>query len=215
MKKSSVSLIITSYHLDEEMAELTRKCIASLKYGRPDEVILVDDASPLQVEFEGIDRHVKRLENGGFPKCANTGWKAANGDILILSNNDVEYTPGWLEGILKPLNEGYDISSIRVSDSDGWTVEDYIEEDGTFGSLWAMKREVYEKIGGFDESFDKGTFEDKDFALRAREAGFRIGKYHGALVEHVGRATMDKLYPNQEDFYEGQAKYLDKHGKLD
>lgn len=212
----STAMAITSYHVDEALVQLTRDCLDSLRYGEPDYVFLIDDDSPIKVMFEV--EQIFREENGGFPKCANTGFKACydtGADVLIISNNDVVYTPGWLEGILKPLEEGYDISSIRVSDSDGYTTEDYIEPDGTFGSLWAMKRKVYETIGGFDESFGKGTFEDKDFAVRAREAGFKIGKYHGALVEHVGRATMDKMYPNQEDFYEGREHYKQKYGRVD
>lgn len=218
MKKLSVpkvSLVITSYHSDEAMVELTRKCIASLKYGRPDEVILVDDASPIREEFEGIDRHVRRLLNGGFPKCANTGFMAANGEVIILSNNDIEYTPGWLEGILKPLNEGYDISTILVSDADGYVLEDKITEGDKYGSLWAITRKAYGKVGGFDESFELGTHEDLDHRRRALDMGLKIGKYHGALVEHVGRATMDKLYPEKEDYWNGRETYIKKWGDIE
>lgn len=210
-----ISLVITSYHADEEMVELTRKCLESLKYGRPDEVILVDDASPVQASFEQVDFHIHRKDNGGFPKCSNTGFAIAQGDIIILSNNDVIYNPGWLEAIIKPLKEGYDISSVRMSDSDGYVAEDKITNGDRFGSLWAMKRVVYETLGGFDESFDKGTFEDLDYHKRAEMAGFKIGKNHAVVVEHVGRATMDKLYPNREDFEEGKQHYMEKYGHVD
>lgn len=207
------SLIITCYHIDEATQNLTRNCLESLKYGRPDEVLVVDDCSPLGIRLEDVVYH-RRDVNGGFPECANSGFSLATGDILILSNNDVVYTPGWLEGILKPLKEGYDISSILVSDSDGYITEDKIEEDGSFGSLWAMKRIVYDTIGGFDERFKGGTFEDKDYFLRAKEAGFKIGKYHGAMVEHVGRATMDKVYPDREDFISNRERFKEKYGRI-
>lgn len=207
-----ISLIITSYHSDNAMAKLTKACLASLEHGRPDEVIVVDDCSPIMVGLEGVDHYVRREENGGFPECANTGFAEANGDILILSNNDITYTPGWLEAIVFPLLNGYDISHILVSDADGTTTEDEITEDDYFGSLWAMNRNVYEKLGGFDKRFKKGTFEDKDYFVRAKRAGFRIGKNHNAYVNHVGRATMDKLYPNQEDFHENMKRFEDKYG---
>lgn len=217
MKKSSeqsVSLIITTYHKDAEMAELTKKCINSLSTIGIDEVIVVDDASPYRYEVPGANQ-IWREKNGGFPKCANTGFKAATGDILILSNNDLEYSEGWLEAILKPLEQGFDISSVRMSDSDGFETEDKITEGDRFGSLWAMKRKVYETIGGFDESFDKGTFEDLDFHKRAVAAGFRIGKNHAVVVKHVGRATMDKIYPDRRDFKEGQIHFEQKYGYLE
>lgn len=213
MKKSSVphsSLIITSYHANSAMAALTVNCLASLKNGRPDEIIVVDDCSPLMVGLEGVDHYIRREVNGGFPECANTGFEEANGEILILSNNDITYTPGWLEGILKPFELGYDISHILVSDADGTTTEDIITEDDYFGSLWAMTRKVYNKLGGFDEQFKNGTFEDKDYFVRAKRAGFKIGKNHAAYVEHIGRATMDTLYPNREDFIANMQRFENK-----
>lgn len=212
--KPKVSLVITAYHGDAEMAGLTAICLASLKYGRPDEVIVVDDCSPLLVGLKGVDYYFRREKNGGFPECANTGFELARGDIIILSNNDITFVPGWLEAILKPLEEGYDISHVNVSDSEDNYIADEITEDDYFGSLWAMKRAVYEKLGGFDESFVKGTFEDKDYYLRAKREGFRIGKNHAVTVDHVGRATMDKIYPNQEDFKENMERFKDKYGFL-
>lgn len=214
MKKSSVSLVITSYHHDPETVELTKACLDSLKYGRPDEVIVVDDASPIQVELEGVDNHIRRKGNGGFPKAANTGLAAATGEIIIYSNNDIVYTPGWLEAITEPLAQGYDICSLVMSDQ-GWETSDEITEGDRFGSLWAMKREVYDTIGGYDESFDKGTFEDLDYHKRVEAAGYKIAKNHAVLVEHVGRATMDKVYPDREDFKEGQQHFIKKYGRLE
>lgn len=208
------AMAITSYHADPEMVELTKACLSSLKYGRPDYVILVDDHSPLKVKFEAVDKYIYRPRNGGFPKCANTGFKAAydtGADIIILSNNDVVYTPGWLSGLIKPLKKGYDISSVVMSDQT-WETEDKITEGDRFGSLFAMKRGVYEELGGYDESFDKGTFEDLDFHKRAEAAGFRIAKNHAVLVEHQGRATMDKLYPDRQDFNEGREHFRKKYG---
>lgn len=209
-----VSLIITSYHLNQAMVDLTTRCLASLKVGRPDEVIVVDDCSPILVGLEGVDQYIRRETNGGFPECANTGFEAANGEIMILSNNDITYTPGWLDGILKPFELGYDISHILVSDADGTTTEDTITDDDYFGSLWGMTRNVYNKLGGFDERFKNGTFEDKDYFVRAKRAGFKIGKNHAAYVNHVGRATMDTLYPNREDFNENIKRFEEKHGTI-
>lgn len=219
MKKSSglsTTLVITAYHKDSEMVELTKKCINSLKNGRPDNVIVVDDHSPIEIKFDGVENY-RRLGNGGFPECANTGFRLAankNTDVIILSNNDLEYCPGWLEAILEPLRQGFDISSVNMSDSDGLKTENSITEDDYFGSLWAMKREVYKTIGGFDTRFKNGTFEDKDFYVRAKDAGFRIGKNHAVVVNHKGRATMDKLYPKQEDFHTNAQRFKDKYGYI-
>lgn len=197
------------------MSELTKKCLESLEFGRPDEVIVVDDGSPYKIKFRGPDKYIFKSKNDGYPKCVNTGLAAATGDIIIVSNNDLLYQPGWLQGLLKPLEEGYDISSICTTDSDGWVTDDRYEEDAKFGSLWAMKRTVYETLGGFDERYGRVYFEDTDYRRQALNAGFKVVKNHGALVDHIGRATWDILDPEHELFEKNKQVYIDKWGKLE
>jgi len=210
----STSLIITSYHTDEEMFKLTENCLASLEHDRrPDEVIVVDDASPYKKVVEGgYDTLIIRTYNGGFPECSNTGFEAATKDILILSNNDLVYSEGWLDAILEPIRQGFDIAHVNMSDSQDTIEQHGVTEDDFFGSLWAMRREVYTTLGGFDIRFKGGTFEDKDYYMRAKQAGFTIGKNNAFTIEHVGRATMDKLYPNQEDFEANMKRFEEKWG---
>lgn len=53
----------------------------------------------------------------------------------------------------------------------------------------ALRREVVEKVGLFDESFTLGTFEDDDYCLRAIEAGFRLGIAMDTFIHHWGGVT--------------------------
>jgi GT2 family glycosyltransferase len=87
-----------------------------------------------------------------------------------------------------------------------------VTEGDKFGCLWAMKREVYDKLGGFDERFGKGTFEDTDYRKRIDEAGYKVGKYHGVMVFHQGRATFDLVDPENKIFFENKKKFEEKHG---
>lgn len=211
------SMFITYYGIDDDTVKMTLDCLDSLKYGRPDEVILVNDGSKADkrlISYPNV-RYYQRPENGGYSACVNTGLSLCTHDIIICSNNDIIFTPGWVEALLLPLEQGYDISSIRTSDGDGWDTEEKITEGDKFGSLWAMKRKVYETIGGYDEGLGKSTFEDTDYRRRALEAGFRVGKNHAAVVEHIGRGTMKHLYPNGEDFAEGMENYKKKWGVVD
>jgi hypothetical protein len=52
-----------------------------------------------------------------------------------------------------------------------------------------MKRAVYEAIGGLDEQFGLGLFDDDDLAERARRAGFELAVAHDLFVDHFGSRT--------------------------
>jgi GT2 family glycosyltransferase len=55
--------------------------------------------------------------------------------------------------------------------------------DYVSGACMLIRREVFEKIGLFDESFFM-YFEDVDFCLRATRAGFKLSLETEAVVEH-------------------------------
>ena len=72
------------------------------------EVIVVDDASADgSVEFltESYPevRVVALAQNSGFVAACNAGVAAANGEVLVLLNNDTEAEPGWLEALVTGL----------------------------------------------------------------------------------------------------------------
>ena len=57
------------------------------------------------------------------------------------------------------------------------------------GFCLLMKRVVYDKIGGLDERFGIGFFDDDDLAERARRAGFELAVAHDLFVHHFGSRT--------------------------
>ena len=57
------------------------------------------------------------------------------------------------------------------------------------GFCLLMKRVVYETIGGLDERFGLGFFDDDDLAIRARGAGFELAVAHDLFVHHFGSRT--------------------------
>ncbi|MBK7500134.1 MAG: glycosyltransferase family 2 protein [Ignavibacteriales bacterium] len=61
-----------------------------------------------------------------------------------------------------------------------------------------IKREVIEKIGGLDERFTPGNFEDDDFCLRAQLAGYKTVIAQDVFIHHFGsksfKADGEKKY---------------------
>lgn len=213
MSTHKISVIVPVYLVNKEIKQMTYDCLEGLYRTRGiDEVIVVDDGSPLKIKGTWFTV-VERTENGGYAKAVNSGLAKATGDIVIVCNNDVEFVqPDWLEKIIYPLQNGYDISSIRTTDSDGWSTEDRISDNDKFGSIWAVKRSTLDTLGLLDDSFGKGYFEDLDYWHRARKAGLKVGKNHAGLVEHKGQQTFNTLGKEADVIYNlAMLKYAEKH----
>lgn len=217
------SLIIPAYFYDKDIAVMTSTCLLSVWGDRPSEVILVNDGSPEgndsintlhPLYSDGIlDKRIDRPVNGGYSAAVNDGLKEATGDVLIVGNNDLTFHVSWLTGLLKPLRDGYDIATCWTSDQDV-KIEYGIEEDAKFGSLFAMRRRVYDKLGGFDEQF-RGYFADLDYRRRAIDAGFKIGKNLHMCVKHEAKATYRKTDPDDTEYLRAMRLYEIKHGVIE
>ena len=70
--------------------------------------------------------------------------------------------------------------------------------DAVSGCVMLIRREVFERIGLFDEDYFF-FFEDVDVCLRARDAGFEVIRANGAVAYHeggrsIGRRSPDRVY---------------------
>ena len=52
-----------------------------------------------------------------------------------------------------------------------------------------MRRDVFQKLGGFDEKFDLGGYEDFDRSLRLSRAGYEKWLCGKAWIHHIGHQT--------------------------
>ena len=81
------------------------------------------------------------------------------------------------------------------------------------GFCLLMKRAVYDAIGGLDERFGLGFFDDDDLAERARRAGFELAVAHDLFVHHFGSRTFAGNGIDAERLLEENARrFADKWG---
>ena len=57
------------------------------------------------------------------------------------------------------------------------------------GACMMLKRELAEQLGGFDNKYIIGDFEDSDLCLRIQEAGLRCGVDHDVILYHLERKS--------------------------
>jgi GT2 family glycosyltransferase len=58
-----------------------------------------------------------------------------------------------------------------------------------------FRRDFYEHVGPLDERYEVGMFEDEDYALRAKAAGYQVAWTPEVYVHHAYHASIGKLLP--------------------
>ena len=220
--------------------DMTYDCILSVREHTsiPYDLTVVDNGSSpeFKAPFTGnIPITVIRNENNeGFPKAINQGIKASKGENIILLNNDVIITPGafdrlaaWLEtfdivgcttnysaGIQRVQVPFYGSKEALNDVAEDWAEEhegESLEVNWIIGFCMAFKREVYDKVGPFDESLWPCSGEEIDFCFRAREDGYRVGIANDVYVHHAGSKTFTEMQHNGQVNYAEVCKRNDAH----
>ncbi len=158
---------------------------------------------------------VTNRENRGFPAACNQGLKAARGDHLVLLNNDAVVTDGWLDqlialaesdpriGMTGPVSNYAPppqlVAGADYPDLDAmhhfaarWRADHrgkWLTTGKLSGFCLLLKRRVYEAVGGLDEGFGLGFFDDDDLAVRVTRAGFTMAVAYDLFVHHFGSRT--------------------------
>lgn len=150
-------------------------------------------------------------------------------DWVVVLNNDVLLPDGWLEKLLTAANhQNLDVVCPAMRERDQnydfaayahefmTALGDVVRHGGAHGVCFAVRRAVFERIGGFDEAFRIGQFEDADFFRRAKLAGFRTGIVGACFIHHFGSVTQDALSDSRKQRpYEAENRaYFRKKWKL-
>lgn len=223
-----VSVIVPTYRRPNLLAKCLKQLAPEVQNLPPSayEVIVSDDgrSDETRAVVAACGYAVRLVDGPSRGPAANRNVAAsfATGPFLAFTDDDCEPSAGWLSAILGVAE------SASVDVIEGRTIADRrrrsrselspINEVG--GVLWscnfAISREFFSRIGGFDERFPYASFEDVDLYYRCLQQGARIKFVSEAVVVHPWRVSksweyhrrhlhstvifMDK-YPEEGAFY--------------
>lgn len=186
------------------------------------EIIISDDASVddslnfLKTNYPEIII-IESVANCGFSGNTNQGIFAAQKDLVLILNSDVELTPGYFIPLLSYFEkeDTFGVSG-RIIAMDGEKIQDgakfpeysytniistknFISKDTDSlptlfmsGANALIDRKKLVKMGGFNEMYNPYYSEDVDLGLRAWRLGYQLYYDHRAICKHPNSATIKK-----------------------
>jgi glycosyltransferase involved in cell wall biosynthesis len=174
------------------------------------EVIIVDDASDddtadviekLVIDAARPIRTLRLPARVGPATARNAGWRAARAPLIAFTDDDCAPQPGWLAALARRLHTADVVQGRTVPDpvqQDRMPFSYTIDVDRERGYYEACniayRREVLDRLGGFDEAFRYGDEppgdigpiygEDVDLGWRAKDAGAIVAFESDAIVFH-------------------------------
>lgn len=216
MKKISF-LIIAHNRLEQTIC-----CLESLlKFEGGEEILVLDNGSEEPVYSKVIEtfsclgvKTFKSERNLGVVGGRNLLLGKANGDILVLVDNDVELTCA----IGKKIRENLRDVSIGVYGQRGIMFSDELlpfvvpdgEVDAIAGFFQCFRADLLDEIGMLDGNFKIYGQEDFDFCLRAKKAGYKIIADSSLPVVHHGDRFMPQAVENESTKQENFKYFYNK-----
>ncbi len=212
-----VSVVVANWNGLKLLKKNFPQLIASANFAKNAiyEVIVVDNGSQDDSlkYLTGLNflklKVIKNNKNMGFPVAVNQGVKLAKGDIICSLNNDVAPTKNFLEEALGLFGDESVFAISLHEKGEGPSVGKFeaghigftrgVEKGKVQSSFWAsggsglFRKKYWDKLGGFDEMFSPGYWEDLDLCYRARKRGYSILWSPDSLVFHKHESSYTLL----------------------
>jgi GT2 family glycosyltransferase/2-polyprenyl-3-methyl-5-hydroxy-6-metoxy-1,4-benzoquinol methylase/Tfp pilus assembly protein PilF len=158
-------------------------------------------------------RLIENKTNKGFAGGNNQGVSVAKGTYVMLLNNDVLVSENWLTqlvnsleicekiGVVGPVTNHISGRQSYVGHYEGdnyLEFADFIKKENKgkltprrrlAGFAMLLRKDVFNSINGFDETFGVGNFEDDDFSLKIKSKGLALMVDESVFIHHYGSQT--------------------------
>lgn len=217
-----VSIIISNYNGKEHLREclLSLDCLNYPNYEVIVVDAESTDGAPDMVEKDFPKVKLIRKGKIGIGEAINIGINLANGELIVFDlNNDDVVDKNWLNSLVAVIESSDDIgivcgkrytySNKKLLDSAGGKINFYTGETPVIGQnrldsvefsftrevdyvgVILTKRSVIEKVGLVDPVYFI-YYEDADFCLRVKRAGYKVVYVPSAIFWHKGSSTVGK-----------------------
>ncbi|MFA5050712.1 MAG: glycosyltransferase family 2 protein [Patescibacteria group bacterium] len=183
---------------------------------------------------------IENDKNSGFGQANNQAAKIAQGDILFFLNPDTLIQENIFQKIINAFEQDSEIGIVApqlVLPDNSLQPWAYGKEEGIMGIIknklknnllayqlanlftdvdWvsgaalAIRRDIFEKINGFDEKFFM-YFEDRDLCLRTKKLDYKIAVLPDAKVIHFGGKSSGGDKQRKKLYYQSQDYFWQKH----
>lgn len=205
---TDVSVVVPAYNSAKELSH----CLASVlsQTMPPVEILVVDDGSTDETAEVAASKPVDLLrlpQNSGGAVARNRGAAKARGDILFFVDADVVLAQGATERVVRTFADSPELAAIFGSYDSKPPVQNLISQyrnllhhyvhqlgDPEAFTFWtacgAIRRSIFEAMGGFDEAKAWRPIEDIELGYRLRQAGHRILLDKELQCTHLKRWTL-------------------------
>jgi len=190
-----------------------------------------------QQQFPSV-HFVLNERNLGYAAGNNIGIRMSTGEVVILLNSDTVVPVGMISrlaahfvgnnklGMVGPVTNaaGNEQAILATAESIEGKIEQGLRYANSGGKeqlvtyrmdfhCVAISREVIAKVGLLDEEFGRGYYEDFDYSLRVKQAGFDLRVAENVFVYHRGSASFGKLpLETKELMKRNKKRMIGKHG---
>lgn len=219
---ASITAVVPVHNRADLLAQLLDSIAAqTAPFAR---VIVIDNASTdgaaALAESRGCTV-IRQSTNTGFARAVNTGWREAHESAWIaILNSDVTLDPHWAERLRAAAADFSFATGAIFNAADRQSIDGSYDLLSRSGCAWRagygerpaadaersspialapgtaciFRRDVLEKLDGFDETFES-YLEDVDLGLRCVREGYAGIYVPGAVAWHHGSATLGRWNP--------------------
>lgn len=187
------------------------------------ELITVNNGSSddTQQFFDTLPNHKKMnySDNVGGDTAINAGLQLAEGKYTVFLSNDLVLTAHWLDNLLtciesdetigivvpacsassnyQQVNLNYNNMAEMAQTAAFYNTSNHGKWDERVRLItytFLIKTELFKQLGGLEEIYNPGGFDDDDLSFRVRRAGYKLIYAKDTFVHHFGSITIQSDY---------------------